>query len=303
MSSSKTAGAGVGRYLKEAFLFRWNLLLFLGGAAASLLTPWPDVVFPLVAAGEITYLAGLISFPKFQRAIDAKARRRGKSDAASTTQAKPLRSIREIVESLPLETRARFEKLHSRCLEMRKIAHGVTGRTGSSDEATEDIRTPALNRLLWVFLRLLVSQNALTRFLETTSEEAIRDQLSTLREHLAAAQAREEGGDERIIRSLQDSVVVNELRLDNYEKATGNAEFVGIELDRIESKIRVLTEMSVNRQDPNFISSQVDSVAESMRQTEQAISELQLITGLRDDLEEPPSILESDLREVLRSEA
>jgi hypothetical protein len=61
--------------------------------------------------------------------------------------------------------------------------------------------------------------------------------------------------------------------------------------------------MSVSRQDPNFLSSQVDSVAESMRQTEKAISELQHITGLTDELEEPPAILEADLREVLRSEA
>jgi hypothetical protein len=78
---------------------------------------------------------------------------------------------------------------------------------------------------------------------------------------------------------------------------------VAIELDRIEGKIQVLTEISVNRQDPNFLSSQVDSVAESMRQTERAISELQHITGLTDDLAEPPPILESDWREVIRGEA
>ena len=28
-------GAGMTDYLKEAFLFRWNLLFFLGGAAAA----------------------------------------------------------------------------------------------------------------------------------------------------------------------------------------------------------------------------------------------------------------------------
>ena len=78
---------------------------------------------------------------------------------------------------------------------------------------------------------------------------------------------------------------------------------MAIELDRIESKIQVLTEMSVNRQDPDFLSSQVDSVAESMRQTEAAISELQHITGLTDELEEPPAILESDMKEILSGEA
>ena len=47
-TSSRRQGAGIGRYLKEAFLFRWNVLLFLGGAAAALLSPWPDIFLPLV---------------------------------------------------------------------------------------------------------------------------------------------------------------------------------------------------------------------------------------------------------------
>ena len=63
---------GLAAYLREAFLFRWNLLFFGGGVAAALLTPIPEVILPLVAAGELTYLAGLVSMPKFRAAIDAK---------------------------------------------------------------------------------------------------------------------------------------------------------------------------------------------------------------------------------------
>ena len=303
MSGSTPSGAGLWRYLKEAFVFRWNLLMLSGATAAALLTPWPDVFLPLIAASELTYLAGLISFPRFRAAIDARVHRESGSEPAWNETARPVRSVAEIVESLPQQARHRFEKLHSRCLDMQKIARGVRGRTSSGNEPSEDVRTPALNRLLWVFLRLLVSQDALNRFLETTSEEAIREQLASLRADLAKAKEKEGVVDDRIVRSLQDSVGVNELRLGNYEKALGNAEFVRIELDRIESKIQVLTEMSVNRQDPNFISSQVDSVAESMRLTEKALGELQHITGLRDEMEEPPAILASDPRGVLRSEA
>jgi hypothetical protein len=57
--------------------------------------------------------------------------------------------------------------------------------------------------------------------------------------------------------------------------------------------------MAVNRQDPDLISSQVDSAAESMRQTEKAVSELQHLTGLADELQDPPAILDADLRQVL----
>src|SRR5262249_60036239 len=120
-----------------------------------------------------------------------------------------------------------------------------------------------------------------------------------LRKNLATAQT---GGDERVVRSLQDSIAMGELRLDNFTRAKKNADFVSIELDRIEGKIQTLAEMAVNRQDPDFLSSQGDSAAESMRQTEKAVSELQHLTGLADELQEPPAILQAGLGGVLRSE-
>jgi hypothetical protein len=40
-----------------------------------------------------------------------------------------------------------------------------------------------------------------------------------------------------------------------------------------------------------------------MRQTEKAVSELQHLTGMADELVEPPAILGADLREVLRHDA
>jgi hypothetical protein len=301
--TSRRKGAGVGRYIKEAFLFRWNLLLFLGGTAAAILSPWPDILLPLVGAAELTYLGGLISIPKFRSAIDVKAHQETEGARAPTTRrAASSPSVTELIMSLPRQARERFQKLHHRCLEMRSLAHGVRGRTGSGGGTGDDIRTPALDRLLWVFLRLLVSQSALNRFLETTDEPEIIRQLEELRAGLEKAKADPAKADERITRSLQDSVAVAELRLDNYRRAEKNAEFVSVELGRIEGKIQVLTEMSVSRQDPDFLSRQVDSVAESMKHTEKAINELQHITGLTDELEEPPAILESNLKEVLSSE-
>jgi hypothetical protein len=298
---TEITGAGMGDYLREAFLFRWNMLLFAGGAVAAILTPFPDLLLPLVGAVELTYLAGLISIPRFRAAIDAKvhAARQGRPSTA-TTQV-PAVSLVSMLGGLPNAERSRFERLHARCLEMRKIAAGVRGATtGDASSSAEDIRTPGLDRLLWLFLRLLMSRTALDRFLKTMNEQEITTRLADLRKRMETAQTDK---DERIIRSLQDSIASAELRLDNFGKAKKNAEFVTIELDRIEGKIQALAEMSVNRQDPDFLSSQVDSAAESMRQTEKAVSELQHLTGLGDELQEPPAILESDLREVLRNDA
>ena len=284
-------------YLKEAFLFRWNLLFFLGGTAAAALTPLAPVLLPLVAAGELTYLTGLVSIPRFRAAIDAKVHAAGRSDDAvdAAPDAPPV-SLVTMLSGLPTDARSRFQQLHARCVEMRGIAAGVRGAAGDQN-AGEEIRTPGLDRLLWLFLRLLLSKAALDRFLRTMNEGQITTRLGELRKSLEVAQA---GGDDRIVRSLQDSIASSELRLDNFSRARKNAEFVSVELDRIEGKIQALAEMAVNRQDPDFLSSQVDSAADSMRQTEKAVSELQHLTGLADSLEEPPAILETDLRQVLK---
>jgi hypothetical protein len=296
--ASAPRGAGLTDYLREAFLFRWNLLFFVGGVAGAALLPMSSVLLPLVAAGELTYLAGLLSIPRFRAAVDAKvhsARCGGASAAAS--QSTP--ALVTMLESLPADARRRFERLHGRCVEMRAIAVGVRGAAAEEGGPATEVRTPGLDRLLWLFLRLLLSKAALDRFLATMSPPEIAARLEQLRKDLAAS---ESGGDERIAKSLQDSIATSELRLDNFDRAKKNAQFVSIELDRIEGKIQTLAEMAVNRQDPDLLSSQVDSAAESMRQTEKAVSELQHLTGLAEELLEPPPILESDLREVLRHE-
>jgi hypothetical protein len=290
----------MGDYVREAFFFRWNLLFFAGGAAAAALTPLAPVLLPLVAAGELAYLTGLVSIPRFRAAIDAKlhAAQRAPDSGAPSPVASP--SLFEMLSGLPLDARKRFERLHSRCVEMRTIAAGVRGASADRSSAGEEMRTPGLDRLLWLFLRLLVSKTALDRFLQTMNESEITTRLTDLRKSLETAHA---GGDERVVRSLQDSIAMAELRLDNFGRAKKNADFVSIELDRIEGKIQTLAEMAVNRQDPDFLSSQVDSAAESMRQTEKAVSELQHLTGLADQLEEPPPIMETDLRGALRDHA
>ncbi len=282
-------------YLKEAFLFRWNLLFLLGGAAAAAMTPLAPVLLPLVAAGEVTYLTGLVSIPRFRAAIDAKVHAAARAAGPEPPPPPPV-SVVTMLGGLPGDARTRFQRLHARCVEMRGIAAGVRGAAGDQVASGEEIRTPGLDRLLWLFLRLLLSKAALDRFLNTMNEQEISTRLAALRTSLEAAK----GGDERIVRSLQDSIASGELRLDNYGRAKKNAEFVSIELDRLEGKIQALAEMAVNRQDPDFLSSQVDSAADSMRQTEKAVSELQHLTGLADQLEEPPPILESDLRQVLK---
>lgn len=282
-----TTGAGLAQYLKRAFLYRWNLLLFIGAFAAAALSPWPSGVIPLILAAEAAYLGAIVSHPKFRDAIDAQVHKEAQ-DPRTRVQAGG-QSLAEIVNSLPQESRRRFDALRARCLEMKAIARGVGGPKSS----TEDLSTSALDRLLWIFLRLLVSQQGLNQFLSSTNSAQISSRIEEAKAKLSSF-----AQDERFKRSLEDSIAAHELRLQNYKKAEENAEFVHIELDRIEAKIQALAESSVNSQDPDALSSQIEGVAESVHSTESAIRELQQITGLVDQMQEPPVILDADWRKV-----
>jgi hypothetical protein len=293
MAPNDSSGSGLREYVKHAFLYPWNMLFFVGGAALAAMSPHPDAFLPIIGGLELAYLTGLSSIPRFRTAIDAKLAAKARAGRASSgASSSSQQSLERILESLPAPALRRFLLLRQRCFEMRSIASGIRGQADASPDSAESIRTPALDRLLYLFLRLLVSQNGLDRFLRSTSEKDLAAKLADVRTRFEAAKTT---GDERVTNSLQDSVADAELRLENYRKAAKDAEFVAIELDRIETKIQALIEMGVSRQDPDYLSHQVTAAAESMQHTEAAVDQLQHLTGLADQIEEPPAILESTI--------
>lgn len=287
----KSSEPGMGDYIKHAFLYRWNLLLFLGGATVAALSPWPDALLPIMGGLELGYLTMLSGIPRFRTAIAAKMAADARGDRTAPATGNSTQSLQRMLESLPAAALLRFGKLRKRCAEMRDIASGVRGHSESVPDTSDAVRTPALDRLLFLFLKLLITQAALDRFLKTTSDNDLAARVEDVKARLATAQT---GGDERVARSLQDSLADAELRLTNYRKSTKDAEFVAVELDRIETKIQALIEMGVSRSDPDTLSAQVTAAADSMRQTEETVNQLQHLTGLAGSLEDPPPILASD---------
>jgi len=276
-----TPGGGIGYYLWRAFTSRWNLLAVFGGALAAMLTPWPDVLLPLVGAGELIYLGGLVSLPRYREAIDAQV-----ADKARAQIRAQAPTLNQLLLVLNTDAQQRFNALRRRCLDMRSIAR--TNRPDTVD-GTTDAWTPALDRLLYGFLRLLGQQNGLLRFLGLTTSQELTKRRDDLKKRLADAKG---SGDDRMIRSLEESTAIAEQRLDNYQKAVKNADFAALELDRVEAKIQALIELAANRQDPDFLSSQVDAAAASMDHTEATLNQLQQITGGNEQMDEVPAILD-----------
>jgi chemotaxis protein histidine kinase CheA len=276
------------KYLKTAFLNQWNLLAFLGAAAFGVISGAPDIVLPLVAAGEMTYLGLLATHPKFQKYVDAQDAKATRTDASVAAQ----RALDRITQSLPRDSLDRFRAIKARCLELQQIALELK-HPGKLPEQLpfEDFQADSLDRLLWIHLRLLYTEYALQRFLSKTSERQMREDIGGVEERLARIPADTQSPQQqRIRKALQDNLQTLNDRLANLQKARDNYELVKLEIERLENKIQSLSELAVNRQEPDYISGQVDQVAASMLETEKTMNELQFATGL-ETVEATPELL------------
>jgi hypothetical protein len=288
---------GFGKYLKAAFANRWNLLAVFGGAGLVAVSGSYDIVLPLVLAAEAAYLGLLGAHPKFQKYVDAHAAAIERQQKSQTSQ----QTLKQIMQLLPPPALARFEKLRSQCLELRQIASDLAhSRTVEVGAPLDSLQLAGLDRLLWIFVRLLFTEYSLSKFLERTNTRLIKQEISTTEQRLKQLAPPDDASPhaQKIRRTLEDSLQTCKDRLANYEKAKANHELVQLEIDRLENKIKSLAELSVNRQEPDFISGQVDQVTGSMLETEKTMNELQFATGLAPLDEEVPELVQPPVQVV-----
>ncbi len=285
----------LGKYVKVAFLNHWNLLLFGAGAVFSFLTGAPDVVLPMVVAAELAYLGLLGTHPKFQRYVEAQEAKEKRSAGQQTTEA----SFNRITAGLPAAYLDRYEALRKRCLELRQIATDLHQRApGVSRTPLEQLQLAGLDRLLWIYLRLLHTSWSLERFFERTGEGEIRADIKRLKGKLSEFDGKDlSPRREKAKAAVSDNLETSKARLDNLTKAHENHELIQLEIDRLENKIRTLSEISVNRQEPDFISDQVDAVASSMLDTERTMDDLQFATGMTASEAAVPELLTRELEQ------
>jgi chemotaxis protein histidine kinase CheA len=289
---------GFVRYLTAAFKNRWNLLALFGSLGFAALSGATDVFVPLILAAELTYVGLLGANSKFQRYVDAQAAKVTREQGTATAD----QTLQRLMNSLPDSMRQRFETLRRRCMELRQIAMELkdptlakspgTTPTLQTDNPLEEMQFAGLDRLLWIYLRLLFSQYALDRFLMRTSDDQIQKDIFRLEAQLNNVPANSEDLQQQKIRkTLEDNLATSKARLANLQKARDNREIVRLEIDRLENKIQSLSELAINRQEPDFISGQVDQVVTSMVQTEKTMNDLQFATGLEVNDDTVPELL------------
>jgi hypothetical protein len=265
---------GLGKYIKKAFLYHWNLLAFLGGMGFALLSGHPDVAVPLVLAGETAYLGFLGTHPRFQHYVDAQENKVARARAQEE-------AFERLIRALPPSRVRRFEALRDRCLELRQIAARLQDPGApASVSALDEIQLGDLNRLLWIYLRMLFTQYTLEQFFERTSADQLQAEIRRVEDRLRRLeQEPKSDARTRIRQSLQANLETARSRLDNFEKARDNHEMLQAEIGNLEAKIQSITEMAINRGETASITGQVEQIAEGLVRTERSIGELGFDTG------------------------
>ena len=272
-----------GRYLKAAFTYHWNLLYVGAGAAVAFISGRPDVVLPLVAAGEVLYLASMFTNDHFRSAVDAQdAKARRAADTADRQAA-----YDRIRGQLPPHLLRRFDQLRSHCQKLTELAGSLRG-PGSAGRDTGGVES--LEQLLWGHLRMIWNAAKLSEFLDHTDDEELRQRARELERRLAEMPP---DAPAALRVAVEDNLRTTEERLANLVEARSKLAVVAAEIERLEAKIAALAEGAVARRDVSDIAQRVDEVAEGMRRTDETMRQLQLPPEL-EEIEEPPPLLREE---------
>src|ERR1700728_519477 len=180
----------------------------------AVLSGHPDVALPLVLAAEAAYLGFVGSHPRFQRFIDAQDHKitRAQADAEA---------VERLKKSLPPTQLRRFQALRDRCVALRQIADQLREPTGTDSlRSLDELQLSDLDRLLWIYLRMLYTQHMLERFFESTNVEQIQKEIGRLEDRISRlAKERDSPNQVRIRQSLEANLATGKSRLSNLEKA------------------------------------------------------------------------------------
>lgn len=221
----------------------------------------------LGAAYEVAYLVWLPGNPRFQNLV--RATRQGRIEDAWEEREG------EIQARLTREAKLRYRQLADRC---RQILHPseASGLAGM-----EDIKAGDLNRMLWIFLNLLLTRQRIRENLDKCIQENLQDEIGKLKNKLAA-----EKPDSAVARSLSGTLEIQQRRLENQAKASEGLRVTEAELYRIEKQIALIQEELAVCKDPRVLSARLDGVVKSLQDTNQWMSDnAQLLSTLE---EEPP---------------
>jgi hypothetical protein len=274
-------------YMKTAFLNHYNLLLYGTGIVFAFLSGSILGGVAFFTALELIYLTAMSSNPRFQRMVDAvfsKERERAAKEESD-------RRLLPVYNSLSVADRNRFDAICGKCKALQKgvLMGDSEGMTDITDAQASDV-----NRLLWIFLKILVARKTVSNFVTSVSESDLQKEVKKQEARLKGLGS-ENPNEGSLAKqkglAIQDMLHTANKRLDNLVTTRGNIEIFDLRLEQIESKLNALSEAALNRHDSSSIATSIDSIARDVEISEGTINELKDATGITLKFEEAPAIM------------
>lgn len=282
------AGISYFDYLKAAFHRRVDVPL-LGhialnkmalGVFAVLGMANPGFWFLGVAA-ELLYLVGIGGNPRFQKVIDGERLLAAQEGWEGKVQA--------AVGRLSKPGRERYRNLLGKCRLILGLGEAISGDSLGN---ARDLRAQNLNQLLWIFLRLLSSREAIDDNVKGIARKELTADIARLEGRLAGVGAEADGA---LARSLQGTLAIQKKRLENLDRAAASLAVIDAELERIEQQVELIREESAVSGRPEFLSARLDAVTSTMTETSRWMDEHSDFFGslAADDEASPAAVLPS----------
>lgn len=279
---TKGSSEGLTAALKRSFTWHWHLLGLGAGVAAAVISGVPFLWLPFLAAAEVGYLGFLGLNPRFQNVL------KGQAKMPPPLPVDPRLRFQQLMAFLNPTDAERFETLRHRCMELVKLRRSMSAKEGTS--GVDDFRGESLDRMLWLFLKLLHQRSGLEKFLGATRREIIEAELRSAEQQLATAQERHKSSglpESRLATSIRDRVTTIRERLDNHRNAAESLELVTAEIDKTEQQITHLCEVGMTMSDSAGLSVQIDTISQSLQSSEKIFSEASF-SQIYDDEPAPP---------------
>lgn len=236
--------------------------------------------FWLVGLGlEFGYLSILTTNERFQRLVVGSGLMKSRREWQT--------KINQLVEQLAPEGKRRYNALEKRCQEiLEQQSHGTAVPAPGLD-----VQNQGLARLLWVYLKLLVTRQAIDKLIQQPASG--QDDAERLQERIQNLQTRlkEETLGDELRKSLTGQVEILQQRLQKRREARDKTTFLDAEMTRIQEQAELIHEQAVLSTDPEVVSQRIDQITATLDGTAQWIKEQQKMYGVVEDLLSEPPVL------------
>jgi len=235
--------------------------------------------FWIIGVGsELAYLAWLGTHPRFQRLVNG--------DRLLDERRRWQEKLNDLTRQLPQEDQQRYRALERRCESiLEQQFRGATPSPGVEEQGE------GLGRLVWIYLRLLLTRESIKKILRESSSSS--EDATEMAERINKLQQRlkEPSVGEDLRKSLTGQIEILQQRLEKKREAAEKLSFLDAELTRIQEQVELLREQAVLSTDPEAVSQRIDQVTTTLGGTSQWIRDQQKIYGAMEDLlADPPPL-------------